>query len=276
MGNILICVPSKGRVDSIQKQTLAWLQYSKYDWMVFVEPQEYDQYAEIVPSDKLFELPENNKGLGYSKLIMKEVATELGYDYIFKMDDDTCKWAHPGVRGNNTRRKNGEPVFVATMEMICHEVFDPMVDKCIQALDQMDEVGGITFKYRNEVRECDLSIDFDSINKRFQSCYIVRTHLLLGKYQTYDDFMCFFNVRKEGYITLTYHRTGMDYIPIGSNSGGIQSFNRRQAALAEKEEIEREYGDLVKWKSVDKDWDYEPDVRAMRDFVQGKGIQITL
>lgn len=275
--DILIAVPSKGRHEGLKKHTFNWLQHTKYDYMVFVEPQDYDGYAEYVPKKNLFELPKNDQGLSYCKMFIKNYAEEKGYRNIFKMDDDTSKWTDPRTRGNVERRRTGGIVFKSTMKQNCEEVFEPLVEHCLKALE-IPEVGAIAFKYRNEMRDYEETRTFDRTNCRLQSCFVTRTDLFqyIEGIHTIEDFLNFIDILKQGYITLRYSLSAMDYVLVGTNEGGIQSFDRRQRNYEDVMLATELYPEIV-WKVVEgKAWDFEPDFRKMSKWIGAQDVWITI
>jgi len=262
---ILIAVPSKNRWrdNQIQRKTLAWLQYTKYDYAIFVEPQDLQNYVNNIPQNMeirhqtFVNIKENNKGMGYCKLMIQKYAQENKYDYIFKADDDIIGWRDPANRGlgHNAPKRS--------KEYRCKEIFDPMIDKSLEMFKELGEyVGGVTLQYGNEMRDYDPEKPWIGINKRLQCCYIVRTDLLCQRdvehFSLFEDFMTFVHLIKSGYKTITYGLTGIEYDGIANREGGFQDVERIKGSLHTMIMAKKIYPDLI-WKKVNKPWKFEPD-----------------
>jgi glycosyltransferase involved in cell wall biosynthesis len=81
-----IFVPSKGRAKSLLTSKM-FLQ-DGVPFRLVVEPQEVDAYAAEVGSEHVISLPENNRGLVYSRNWIKDYATSEGHARHWQFDDD--------------------------------------------------------------------------------------------------------------------------------------------------------------------------------------------
>jgi len=253
---ILIAVPTKGRFNRIKNKVHSWLQHTKYDFKYFVEPQEFDLYKQEIGAENIVRLQDNDRGLSFAKGEIKLYAKRFGYDLIFKIDDDVYSWRNPINRGL------GKSAPKISKEDGCRDVFDKLVANCIEAFE-ISTVGGIAFKYGSEMRDYDENKVFDRVNSRFQTCYITRTDLFHAdeKIYCFEDFINFIHILEEGFITLRYSLSGMDNDPVGTNEGGIQSFDRKKKNEEDREYIMLKYPNLP-WKRVEgKNWEYEPDFK---------------
>lgn len=257
---ILIAVPSKNRwrENEIQRKTLAWLIYTKYDYRIFVEPQDYNYYNSIIGiKDKVVDIGENDRGIGFAKIKIQQYAEKYGFDYVFKLDDDIIGWRDPANRGL------GRSAPKRSKEYRCKVLFEPIIERSLEMFKEMGElVGGVTIPYGNEMREYDSDKIWIGVNKRLQCCYIIRTDLFCSKhsleFNTFVDFLDFVYLIKSGFKTLTYGQTGIEYDGIGNRPGGLQDNNRLIRSLHTMSVAKKVYPDLV-WKKVNKIWKFEPD-----------------
>lgn len=270
---LLIAVMSKGRSDTIGKHTLSWLKYSKHEYKVFVEPQDYEAYSKVVDVTNLVEIPKNDMGAWYAKKMMREYAELVGFDLIFKIDDDVQNWRDPNNRGL------GHSAPKVSKKERCERLFDPIIVNSLKAFKTIDGLGGIALKYGNEMRDYNPDVVFDYLNSRFQSCYITRTEnfvYLEGDKNGFEDFHNYLHVLwTKGQSTLRYQLTGFDPVPVGTNEGGYQSFDRREANNISQKLMNDEFGDKMSWKDVDKTWDVEPDFRKMKKHIDSAKVEIT-
>jgi len=255
---ILIAVPTKDRYrpTEIVKNTLSWLVYSRFDWKLFVEPQDVKHYLSAIPEHRknIISLKYNNRGLSYCKREIQRYAESRGYELVFKIDDDIERWRNTGGGKKGT----------LTQAERTRNIFDVMIDKSIEAFKAISELGGVSLPYGGGKLKTEEIEDWVAVNRRLQTCYIVRTELLCpprcDEIKVFEDFSTFLYLISRGYITLLYGRTGMDVVPVGKNSGGHQSFNRKRNAELAKDVLS-ELFPALKWKRVDKVWKWEPDLR---------------
>jgi len=266
---LLIAVPSKNRPLQLTKHVLRWLQYTKSDWKVFIEPQDEAKYKDIpVLKGHGVVIHENNRGLGYAKLCIQEYAVENGYDLVFKLDDDTQGWANTYTRGMG----RNAPLY--SWEWKCEKLFEPIMKNSIKLLKEFEQVAAISLMYRNDMKSYS-GDTWIGTNKRLQSCYIVRTEFLCPPYSeknlVFEDFRTFLNILYNGYITVRYGLTGQDFSPVGMNKGGMQDFDRKTMCENTKVIMKKLYPEVV-WKSVDKTWKWEPDFGKTIRVLGKKGI----
>ena len=90
-----IYIISKGRFDN--PLTALSFEKSSIDYLIAVEPQEYDAYCEKLGSNRVLKLPFSNLGLGSypARNFCWEHAKSKGYKYHWLFDDNIrgfCKW----------------------------------------------------------------------------------------------------------------------------------------------------------------------------------------
>jgi hypothetical protein len=266
---LLICIPSKARHNDILNNTLSWLQYTIVPYKIFVEPQDWQNYFNVLQpfgyQTKLVKLPKNDMGINYARWFIRNYCYSNDIDYIFQMDDDVFSLRDPATRGMGSSAPRVDKRYR------CLKIFEPLVQHCIEALDTIKEVGAISLMYGQDMIHFD-GERWKAVNKRLQTNYIIRTKYYhtdgCEKFRgAFADFTAFFNVINSGLITLQYGLTGFDVRPVGVYKGGLQNFDRAQAVLLQKQFIENKFPWVI-WKQVTgKNWDWEPDIRkSLKNF----------
>lgn len=247
---LLVAVPSKGRAKTICKHAMRWLPRTGFQVRVFVEPQELKAYQEALehgdylnrthtPDNTLVNIEQNDKGLGYAMGYIKRYAQDNGFDLVFKMDDDTKRFAW---RGKN---KPDEQMVVD---------FAEGVGTCRKTFGQFPDVAAIGFPYRNELHDPKV---WTHLNARLQSCYIIKPEYIQDSFTTFEDFAQYIYIRSKNKATLRYGLMGIDAAKVGKNKGGCQDFDRKELAKQEAEKLRLIYPAL-EFKPVDKPWGIEP------------------
>lgn len=268
--DLLIVTPSKDRAVEIQKHTLSFLQYTEFDYKIFVEPQDYGKYiAAGVPAALLVNIFHDDLGLAYCKNFIYKYALAKGFKYIFKIDDDIRALRHVSYMGKG--RKYSAAI---SKPEKCKLVIDARVRQSLLLFEAESGVGGVSLLYdrfmygKNAIQQETWKL----LNKRFESNYICKIEYFnhgeeYSKLKgVFEDFYTFLNIIAAGEVTVTYGLAGFDVCWVGLNAGGHQSFDRRIAANKEKQFIEKRFPGVI-WKKVDKGWDFEPDFRAtMKNF----------
>jgi len=124
--NILVAIPSKSRPYDILKRTMKWITNSKYDFKVFVEPEELRYYIQTIGIDKVVCLDANNQGLGYAEKFIVDYAKEHSYELIFRLDDDVSHITH-------------------VTKMTDAEAFDKLIDDSIPYFQSEPKLGCVGF-----------------------------------------------------------------------------------------------------------------------------------
>lgn len=243
---ILFAVPSKNRAEILKKYTYQWLSLIHFDWKIFVEPQDMNKYSEF---DNVISLPENNKGLGYSKKFIKEYAIQNGYDLIFKIDDD--------IKCFTDFRKRTSPEETAKLLewFIENKVFENFYRHPI--------LGAIAFPYSFHM----FKNDTWKPAKKLQTAYICRTEFLTNdKYDftVFEDFAVALDILVKGKKVMKYGLIGIELgVQVGGGTGGLQDFSRKELAEKDAENLRKMYPPLA-LKKVEKPWGIEPDIRSIK------------
>ena len=222
----LVCIPSKARPNNIKKYVEPFMQRLGLDYKIFVEPQDAEQYR----FSNVVLLDANDKGLGYATAFAKKYAEENGYDLYFRIDDD--------VKGIGEIEKD--------------------IDRIIKAFD-IQKVGAVVFPYSFEWYAKTDKL-FTRVNKRTQTCYIIRTKLFRpdNRISTFDDFYQYLLLRNDNYDTLYCSKHLIDCAPVGGGSGGLQVFDRSKMALNEINIFKSIDSTIKVITKHDKPWKYEP------------------
>lgn len=257
---ILIAIPSRSRIDLLLKNTHSFVKHSKYPYKIFVEPSQYKEYRKEYRSDELVTLDMNDGGLCYSKAFIQDYCKQRNIPFVFKMDDDVKNIRNRGI---STLKKEVN----VDRKYRCKNFLDPLIDDSLNLLKGNDGIKGVSIQYGNEM--WGTPTNNWVLNKRFQSSYIVDVDFLFPyeehlKNQCFEDFDTFFNIIANGFYVARNEIYGFDYQKINS-PGGISDFKRREQANIAKEVMSKRYP-YLQWKRVEKDWDFEPDLRKTKEF----------
>ena len=243
---LLIAIPSKNRVDVLEKNAMQWVPLTGIDWMVFVEPQDADKYAHFNLSNHGFVLPENNKGLGYAKSQIKKYAIENGYTHIFKIDDD--------VQGFTKYRQR-------LFKEVTAEWVKEFITDIKSVFERYSKVKAVAFPYAFEMYE----LKKWETAKRIQTAYICRIEDFHAdeKISVFEDFASGLKIITAGGAILKYCMAGIEMgVKVGGGTGGHQSFDRFEQAKKEAEELRKIYPPL-NFRRVNKPWKIEPDMSSV-------------
>ncbi len=85
-----IYVISKGRWE--KRQTVKWLEWSKLEYKIIIEPNEYEEYASVIDKEKIICLPEEYLGLNQGGIPARNFVLKFskskGYKYHWILDDN--------------------------------------------------------------------------------------------------------------------------------------------------------------------------------------------
>lgn len=258
MTRLLIAIPSKGRADTIAKETMRYVPQLGYDYRVFVEPQDHAAYSRVIDPACLYLLPENDRGLCFSKFHIQRFAQEQGYDAVFKHDDDIYYWT-PGTG--------------KTQECI-QTTAKTLKNGIAWSLNKLNEpnVVAVGYEYRTFMHIATRP-EYE-MERRLQTCYVVKSGYLYSDLSIpiFEDFYTTMMIWLHGGSTVRYLRCGM--FPKGNGksylgqAGGLTSFNR--IILAEQAISHmRSIYPALKLRRVSKLWGWEPDMAAMRRDLKG-------
>ncbi len=249
---LLIAVPSKGRYKLITKRTLRYAADLGHDCKVFVEPGEYEHYAEVLDSTLLVSIGANDRGQGFAKVFIHDYAAAHGYDAVFKLDDDIELWSPgEGIQSNN--RLNTASLLHDTL------------GKCIKKM-QHPLVKAIGFPYKMQMFIQSNAVW--KVHQTLRTAYVVKLDSMAARedISTFEDFYTTLSIWVNGGTTLRYGRAGMHTgggAYVGVTPGGMQCFDRKQLAEYELKVFKKLFPPL-KINRCSHAWGYEPDLMDAR------------
>lgn len=237
---ILFAVPSKNRVNVLQKFTWQWLKDFP-DARIFVEPQDFVAYSAAMPEAKIVRINQNNQGLAYVKYMIADHADFHGYDFIFKLDDDIRGWT-------DWRKRTDVAGSVKVFQQILDDAREIFANSQIKA---------VTFPYSFQMYKKEKW----SLTSRIQTAYIARTNNFGPRHgiNVFEDFCTGLKIRVNGGIIAKYGLAGIDLgVPVGKGEGGLQMFDRDAMAKKEIELLRKIYPSLKIKTVTGKRWTVEP------------------
>lgn len=228
-----ICVPSKARPDTFKKYTLKFLLHTNVPWFVFVEPQDYDDYAKFVSPLNLCVLKENNKGMSYVLNAIRDFCLLNGYKFCFKMDDDFYHWY-------NTPRvvsKSEQGHMLETINDITRDT-DKTLGKSL--------LGGICFPHKLFHTNWK---SFTHANVMLQASYVIRADawtVLMDTFSSHEEFVASASLLEQGFVTLKCGLFTWD-ADFSTLPGGYQSYDRVELQYKDYDLLEKEYPHLTKY-----------------------------
>lgn len=212
---ILIAIPSYNRPYDIDKRTGYWLkQLTKFDYKVFVEPQESLYYEQSMGAENIIETNDNN-GLVGQLVDIGNYAKENGYDLVTKIDDDTY-YSLPG---------KGKAYGCEIIEKSLTEIV-----KRFSENDNLGVVGftaGMDYIYNKEA-------GFKKRKKPIYGTAVVRPEVFTTmdrRGMMFADLLVSLSCKDLGLGIETYYGCQEQRITL-KNKGGLQSFDR--TAIAKK------------------------------------------
>ena len=219
---ILVAVPSYNRPYDIMKRTGRWIKRLETDWRVFVEPQQMRYYLQNFTREQLVS---TDTGIGVSGQMRHicRYATEHGYDYVFKVDDDM------------NFKKSGTKVEQSA------EIVEEFFSECAKLIEEVGDVGAfimakpIEYLHRNGVM-------WKLRHKTLYGNALAKTEFfdLPEGLKLSADIIVGLNARLSGLPMYTYQFAHEDAIA-WTNPGGCQSFDRFKATEEDLRILQERY-----------------------------------
>lgn len=225
---LLIGVCSKGRAKVFDKYAKQFIEKLPYDKVLVLEKEDYDDYD----FDNKLMLEKSNQGFSYALTNLKNYAKENSYDLVFKIDDD-----------------------VKTIGEVWNDL-----EVLVKQFEKYKDLGAICFPYSFEFYNISEEL-FTHINRRLQTCYLIRIdswHIDKKASNLFEDFYNFMMIINSGQFTLFCSRHAIMCKPVGSGSGGIQSFDRRKLAIEAIREFKEIDPTIEVIEKEEKSWGWEP------------------
>lgn len=198
-----IYIPSKGRPTKVKTaKTLAGLNY-----IIVVEPQDYNDYCKVYPPEQLLRMDENDQGLAYVRNFIKRHSIALGETHHWQMDDDIeCfKVRRRGVKKN----ENVNPILALSIVEHCHDKFTNVAISGI-----CSNVFAFSKKYAVQK------------NRLAYQCVLVNNNVdLEWDMGGVEDWYYTFSVLENGHCTLAFHHIMSQTTPTMQNSGGCTNIH---------------------------------------------------
>lgn len=206
MGKLLIACPSKGRSHTIIKHTLSWMDVDKYNFKLFVEPQDFIYYKQLAKPSSIVVIPKNGMGMGYLNYMIRKYALANNFDYVFRIDDD-CK----GIVtcDNKNKQHNFDSCLKDSLS-----AFSTYPDLGLVGL--ADTVSGYTMP---TLRKNDT---YTHWNKMCYSSYMIKSDLIfqLKELKDIDDIAINIHCIHAGYKTLFLGKYANNHLQM-DNGGGL-------------------------------------------------------
>lgn len=193
-----IYIPSKGRPTKTKtSKTLDGLNY-----VVVVEPQDYQDYCTVFPPERLLCLDKNDQGLAYVRNFIKKYSTEMGEECHWQMDDD-IELFKVRKRGT-TKNEIVNPILAISIVEDCHSKYMNVVISGICA-------DAFAFSKKYAVQENRLA---------YQCVLVSNNNSFEWDMGGTEDWFYTFNVLEHGYCTLAFHHIMTQTTPTMQTSGG--------------------------------------------------------
>lgn len=182
-----VYIPSKGRWES--RLTMKTLDRMGVPYLVTVEPQEFEAYAEVIPSDKLLRLPFSNLGQGSipARNFIWDHAVASGHSRHWILDDN--------IGGFNRMNLNRQ-----------HRVASGTIFRCAEDfVDRYENVALAGFQYDFFLKSKWPWPAF-IVNTRIYSCILIDNSINFrwrGRYNEDTDLSL--RVLKAGYATVLFY-----------------------------------------------------------------------
>jgi hypothetical protein len=200
-----IYIPSKGRATKVKtSKTLEGLNY-----VLVVEPQDYDDYCKVHPSEKVLCMDKNDQGLAYVRNFIKKYSTEMGESSHWQMDDD-IEYFKIRPRGH-TKNKIISAILAISIVEDCHDKFTNVAISGICA-------DAFAFSKKYAVQK----------NRLAYQCVLVNnSNNLEWDMGGVEDWYYTFTVLEHGYCTLSFHHIMTQTSPTMQTSGGFSGDKRK-------------------------------------------------
>ena len=248
-----IYVISKGRWDS--RYTVRALDYLGVPYRVVIEPQEYKQYAAVIPPKKLLKLPFSNLGQGSipARNWVWEHSIEEGHQRHWILDDNITDFER--FNHNLRIRVNNGSIFVAAEDFTDRYTNVPMSGMQYKMFT-IQRVGG-------RRPPC-------SFNTRIYSCILLSNqypHRWRGRYNEDTDLSIRF--LKDGYCTILFNAFIINKMATMSLKGGntdqlYHQDEKFDGRLEMARSLQRQHPDIVtiirRWGR----WQHHVDYRRFK------------
>lgn len=257
-----VYIISKGRWDS--RLTVKALEKINIPYHIVIEPQERDQYAEVIDPNKILALPFSNLGQGSipARNWVWEHAISTGVDRHWILDDN-IRW-FVRLNRNTYYKVSDDKIFLA-----CEDFSDRYTNV---ALSGMDYRWFVKRKFKR---------DSFSLNTRIYSCILIKNDIPYrwrGRYNEDTDLSL--RVLKDGWCTILFHaflaekQTTMSMK--GGNTESLYKLDNADGRLLMAQSLQRQHPDVVKIVRKWGRWQHQVDYRPFKNnkLIKKQGIEI--
>jgi hypothetical protein len=239
-----VFVPSKGRWES--RLTLKALDRIGVPYTVFVEPQEYDNYAAIVGNKNIHVLPHSDKGLVVTRNYIWDYAQSLGVPRFWTIDDNIK---------NFFRLNNNLKVPVTTGSMFY------AIEDFIERYQNIPIAGMNYFMFASRKNK----VPPLTLNTRIYSNMLIKTDIPYRNEGFYnDDTDLCLRVLKDGWCTALFNAFLIEKSVTMTVKGGMTPHYEGDGRLKMAQSLQAQHPDVVKiaWKWGR--WQHQVDYRPFK------------
>lgn len=209
-----IYVPTKGRAGI--SNTVTTLNKDNINYVLVVEPQEYDLYSKVYPEQRILRLDANDKGLWYSRNYIKEYSRSIGEKKHWQMDDDLEKFFIRKLNG--TTNTPTTPSMCISIVEKCTDMFSNV------AISGMD---GPAYAFSKKYGV--------QLNRDVGGCVLVNNAVdAKWEYRAAEDVHYTLTVLEAGYCTLRFFHVTVESSPSMKNPGGCTTVDYSSSDLLKK------------------------------------------
>jgi hypothetical protein len=239
-----VFVPSKGRWES--RLTLKALDVIGVPYTVFVEPQEYNEYAEVVDSKYIHVLPHSDKGLVVTRNYIWDYAKSIGTPWFWTVDDNIKNF----FRLNQNLKV---PMATGTPFYVIEDFADRYQNLIIAGMNYF------MFASRKS------KVNPITLNTRVYSNMLIRTDAPYRNEGFYnDDTDLCLRVLKDGWCTALFNAFLVEKSVTMTVKGGMTPHYQGDGRLKMAQELQQRHPDVTKiaWKWGR--WQHQVDYRPFK------------
>ena len=225
-----IYIISKGRWES--RHTVKALEIMNVDYKIVVEKQEYDNYSNVINTDKIICLPEELCNLNQGSIPVRNFILNLS-----RLNGDKRHWILDDNITKIDRYNDGEKIPVKSA--VCFRVIEDYVDM----FDNVYLAGMNYCTFAPEIK----SINIITYNTRIYSCILIQNDMPYDWRGTYnEDTDLSLRVLKAGDCTMLFNNFLIRKLTTMSCKGGnTDSIYKDDGLMKKYEELERNHPDVV-------------------------------
>lgn len=198
-----IYIPSKGRPTTVKSPTTL----NGLNYILVVEPQDYEAYCKIYPTRHLLQMDKNNQGLAYVRNFIKKYSSGIGEVKHWQIDDDI-----EGFKLRKQTSDRNEKVNAITCLSIVEYCTDMFSNVAISGINSDIFAFSRTRAVQKNKLTCQCVLVDNTVNGEWG-------------YDGAEDWHYTLSVLEDGYCTLAFDHL-MTYSPApGKNPGGCTNIH---------------------------------------------------